>query len=327
MKLTDYIIEKAGKHFEYLFIGVDDSHPDSNIQANEMRYINQKIKEKNYNNMSLFAAADELGLMCFARAAALVYGKAEVKLRYFGDAEKLSAGEFDFATLEDCTNAHMAALNVVETKNAPLEILMITRENKIKTDDAAAMLVQQLKNNIANQIPTIVIEPDLPNFILQNEMVKENVPLSELIGYSNWNTAANAMGIAMTMGITRYLYLKNTENPAINSHAAFLKGLTFGIIKDIVYIRDAKQRIHIHMTQEEIHEQMMGKGNPIGAENLLKRINESGVIVSLKPYRTEKLGTASIGNYYFPMERTFEMGFDVKLNTVSNACQSRAFTV
>ncbi|MBQ5842273.1 MAG: DUF4127 family protein [Clostridia bacterium] len=297
LKLIDYILSKSLEDLEYCYIGVDDSSTTTNIQTNEINLISNKLED----NGAIYAGTDELGLMGITRIVTKLYGSAKVGVTYFGNSKNQIADEFDFASLEYEIENHISSLGctVVDGGKGEVEVLVITKN---AGNDQAAKLVDKAFELVESKKPVIIIDPNSKNAdFLQKQLLTRELPLSMLLGYSNWNTAANAMGIALSNGISRYTYLANCSNITRQSHRGFLEASTFGFLKDISYK-------YYGFSIENPN--VSGYGS---YADIVKQINGSTMITSLSPYTVSKHETVSVSNFRYPWERTFEMTFDVKV--------------
>ena len=295
LKLIDYILSKSLEDLEYCYIGVDDSSTTTNIQTNEINLISNKLKD----NGAIYAGTDELGLMGITRIATKLYGSAKVGVTYFGNSKNQIADEFDFASLEYEIENHISSLGctVVDGGKGEVEVLVITKN---AGNEQATKLVDKAFELVESKKPVIIIDPNSKNAdFLQKQLLTREFPLSMLLGYSNWNTAANAMGIALSNGISRYTYLANCSNITRQSHRGFLEASTFGFLKDISYK-------YYGFSIENPN--VSGYGS---YADIVKQINGSTMITSLSPYTVSNHETVSVSRY--PWERTFEMTFDVKV--------------
>lgn len=297
LRLIDYILDNTLDDIDFCYIGVDDSSNGINIQTNEINYIRSKIGTRG----ACFAATDELGLMGITRVVSLIYGGTDVKVTYYGGAEDNLADMYDFETLRTNVTTHINTLNCSISQDAELQVLVFTNGNH---QTAASQLVAQAKSNLQNQIPTIIIDPThgSGNFSLEKALIQSDIELLMLLSYSNWNTAGNAMGIALANGIGRYLYLKNSPSVTQESHEGFIKAMTFSYLKDISY---------------KLYKFPISNPNASGTgsyKQLLGKINSSRLIAGLSPYATTSHGGVSCSDYRYPWNRDFEMTFDINVS-------------
>ncbi len=296
LKLVDYLLDRAVGDIDFCYIGVDDSSNGTSIQTNEINYIRSKIGGKG----ACFAATDELGLMGITRVVSRLYGGTEVGVTYYGGAEDNLADGFDFETLRTNVTTHIATLGCTISENAPLRVLVFTNANHSL---AAAGLVEQAKINIQNSIPTIIIDPTYGGGgrALENALMNSDIHLTFLMGYSNWNTAGNAMGIALSNGIGRYLYLKNAAVITKSSHEGFLKAITFAYLKDISY------KLCGYSIENP------GAGGFCSYSYLLEKINGGEIVTGLLPFCVSPHGEVTCSNFRYPWNRAFEMTFDISV--------------
>ncbi|MBQ3068982.1 MAG: DUF4127 family protein [Clostridia bacterium] len=238
--------------------GVDDASPKPTIQTNELKYIAALLDRY---EIYISADTDSSGLMALARCACDVYGvKPTVRVRYFGAMADAAADEYDIGTLRSNVRTHVESLGAtyVDETNAgaaaDLELLVLTRISDsftVKNNGASSMyeshlraLIDKAKANIAADVPTVIVDAStgdnyyasfvkgLPNL---QDMLLTEVEIPKLLGYSNWNTVGNSLGIALGTGMARYAYLVGTSGATDSSNVGFVKAMTYGCIKDITY--------------------------------------------------------------------------------------------
>ncbi len=295
--LADYILRNAGETIEFIYVGVDDSSPENTIQTNEINYLTDLIGDRGV----LSAAADELGMCCLARMASMLYGEVELCLNYYGPGKDLAADDFDIATLGENVQTHLVCLQAHETdsKTDGLQVLILTRESSYS--DCTALL-EQLKTNQQNNIPTVVLDVSGQADRLGAQLFAGNIDVTQLLGYSSWNTAGNAMGIALSQGIARYAYLNSVKTSTAESDEGFLKTMTFSYIKDLSY-----KRFHYDING------IVTDNYTCSVSRVLGRINNGKLITSLQNYTEASHGRVSVSDFRYPWNRKFEMTFDIKV--------------
>ena len=297
--IADYILRNAGDNLDFLYIGVDDSTPQTTIQSNEIRYLTQLMGDKGV----LSAAADELGMCCLARMTSQVYGSVGITLTYYGPGKDMAADSFDIGTLSENIDTHLICLNTTaqNTPDSGLQVLILTRNS---TQSDRDKLMDRLEYNLTNNIPTILLDASLQGSTLSYMLFHQSdLPVAKLLGYSSWNTAANAMGIALSQGIARYIYLSNVEESTEESNEGFLKSMTFAYIKDVFY------KAHGGSVDN-----YTDPNRTCSVPLILDRINQSEIITSLVIYTDSSHGTVSADNFRYPWNRTFEMTFDIHVS-------------
>lgn len=300
LKLADYMLRNSSEDLDFCFIGVDDSSRGNSIQTNEINYIRSLLGD----NCNIAAATDEFGMLCIARVAHLLYGSAKVNVEYFGGAENEIADDYDYDTLKNDVEGKLKALGCTSSKDDDaLNLLVVTPcDNR---NGAAEDLMNRAKAYVKGGKCVAMVDPNtysnLPHLVAGG-----GIDLGLLLGYSNWNTAANALGLCMSMSISRYLYLKNETYISPASHDAFLKTLTFAYVKDISYKMIGKRIDSQNQNGYGTFKQMMSM------------LNSSEMIVSLQPYTTAKHGAVSGSNYRYPWDREFEMVFDIAVSPLEH---------
>lgn len=299
LRLADYALRKAGDKVGFFYIGVDDSSPKSTIQTNEINYLNSLRGE----NSTLGAATDEMAVCCLSRMITELYGtRVAVNVTFFGNGQDLPADGFDTGTLEEGISFHLDAIGAVNAKDGDnfLDVLCLTRESG---DNEREVLIERLKHDQSKGIPTVLIDvSEVPEVLAKMLIGDTEIDICRLFGYSSWNTASNAIGIALSLGVSRYAYLLSTDRSSHYATNGFLRSLTFSFIKDISY-----------KCNHPDLEGFMTDDYPCSASEVLGRINDGRVITSLKDYRAEPHAEISISNLRYPWNRTFEMTFDIKI--------------
>ncbi|MBO5767076.1 MAG: DUF4127 family protein [Clostridia bacterium] len=291
LRVMDYLLTNASETIERIYVGVDDSSPEITVQTNEINY----ITAKGGDNLTLFAGADELGLMGIAAVATDVYGTAECKVTYFGEGKDWAADGFDTATLASNIENHFNSIGATmnsENENA-LQVLVLTRSNSVATN--ADKLMKQAVENIEKGIPTCIIDASDNNSTLPQKMLDYKYDIAKLLGYSNWNTVGNAIGIALSNAVARYIYITRSDVVTKESNEAFLKTLTFSLIKDISYKRKGISNL--------------SDKSAYGPATIISRINSSQILV--KDLKSEAHGKVSVSNFRYPWNRSFEATFDI----------------
>lgn len=309
LRIIDRLLRNGGDTLEYLYIGVDDSTPNINIQTNDINYIKSLMGD----NATLFAGTDELGMLSMARLVGDLYGQqVNACVRYFGGGADLAADGFDIETLRENLTKHLTSINVgvkYTSEGTDFEILVLTRCSNASY--YSEQIIKRLKANIASKIPTVVIDAstDPGSGALAGALVDSELPLTMLLGYSSWNTVGNAIGIAVSQGVARLNYLKFSSEVTQASNEAFIKTMTFAYIKDITYIIEKNRYLNPSTDSDTLGNWMMG--GELGGNVILSRINGKSFISDLSDYETGKVSSVRLSNFRFPWKRTFELTFDI----------------
>ena len=298
LRLADYLLRRVGDKAEFLYIGVDDASPQETIQTNEIDYLRTLLGDR----CVLSAATDDLGLCCLTRLVTMEYGAPRVRLSYFGPGKNRPADVFDIGTLESMLVTHLDCLRVKETTDAEQALQALILTSGCTAGDREA-LFDRLKTNLATGIPTLLIDVSGTAGDLGVMMFADgDLPVAKLLGYSCWNTAANASGIALSLGVARYAYLSAVGKSTAEADEHFLKSMTFAYIKDISY-----KRFHPSVEGMEREEY------PCSVPLVLRRLNESKLITSLSPYGESAHAPIEVSGFRYPWGRSFEMTFDIRI--------------
>ncbi len=294
--IADYILKTASENIDFIYYGVDDSTPSNSIQTNEINYIRGLIGEKGV----LSAACDELGMCCLTRIACKIYGNVSVNIEYFGPGKDLPADEWDIGTLASNIETHLVCFDAAETDgNDALDVLVLTRDSN---GNDRQKLIERINANIKNGVPTTVlnVSGDIQSF--GSVLVNDCTDMCELLGYSSWNSAGNALGIAMSQGIARYSYLKEVGVSSDEANTGFLKSITFAYAKDISY--------------KGFHTDVSGwlTGDyTCSVKQILGKLNDGKVVTSVLPYTAEEHGKITVAGAHYPWDRNFEATFKIRI--------------
>lgn len=326
LKLADYIFRNSSNDM-FCFVGVDDSSPKNTVQTNEINYITNILGKRG----ALFAGTDELGLMCFAKLCADFYKAPTVSVSFFGGGEDEIADSFDIDSLEVCLNKHFDGLGIKRSysDSFDLKVLVLTRAYISTTAQNAATLIDEYNKYAKEGIPVAVIDISGEASTLANKFSGMK-NLEYILGYSSWNTAANAIGISLSNAISRLAFLNSGRSDTQESRAGFARSIVFSFCKDIGYKYGAKGTVDRYI-------QSLG-GNTsnyysIVTPDIEKSINSvfeksmtqsgsypSRIISALHSSKmlTSKLTTIAflsveLKNFRLPWYRTFEAAFDINV--------------
>ena len=291
LRLIDYLLKNASEDIERLYVGVDDSSPQITIQTNEINYIRSIAPE----NFSLFAGADELGLMGIAAVTSVCYGQANCHVTYFGEGKDYAADSFDIETLSANVEKHLTSIGATVESTDPnaLQVLVLTQSSSLSSN--ASKLVAQMKKNLDAGIPTCVVDASNNWGVLPQAMLAADCNLARLMGYSHWNTVGNAIGIGTSTAVARYLYLYHSESVTKSSNEAFLKSLTFSLVKDISY----RWKGISSLTDSSTY----------GPATIVAKLNSSDIQIGRGKFVSHN--NIRLSNFRYPWNRTFEATFDI----------------
>lgn len=296
LRLGDRLLQKSD-HFRYCIIGVDDSIPHTSIQTNEIAYLNSRLGE----NAALFCGTDELGMMALARAYGdLCPEKLRLSVRYFGAQADGSADSFDTATLRESVEQHIAALGaeLVES-DGNAEVLVLTRG--YTQEDLDSYLLAWQENMDAGRYSIVLGASGNGN---HRQAVVDAMALSYLLGYSDWGTTGNTVGIGLSMGTMRWYRMCYETGLAEAENEAFAKELVFAFVKDEAYCHSCRGAIQ-DLTPAGIEEALMNE--PLTGR-ILEKIAGSAIAAQNEFYTVL---IPHLENFHAPFGRSYEVDFDV----------------
>lgn len=300
LRLTERILE-GKSDFDWFFLGVDDCTPGNSIHTNEIRYLSGLM----HGNGCVGTATDELGLTSLARIAVKEYGGVKANLRFIGGKEKEYADEYNYLSLEDDARFKTEFIGIEEVSDTDhLNILILTRSDHY--DKAREEMFESASDLLESGKAVCVIDANSylpeygPDAHFGRELLCSDIPLMQLMGYSSWNTASNSLGVGMANAISRYAYLKH-HRPSKRSNEAFIKGLAFSYLKDVSYKSCG------------FGESTLDSDEPCSFNYVLGKLNGSGIVTSIRPFRTREHGTLTVSDFSHPFGRAFEMFFEINI--------------
>ncbi len=298
LRLAEHLLLSQGEN-TLLFYGIDDSSPENTVQTNEIAFLEQKL-----SNGHIFAGTDELGLMAVTRLICDHYGSPGVSIRYFGADPKAPADAYDTSSLEGSIAGHLAALGAAADPANPHLSLLVFGGN-----DPAGLLACY-RENLQNNIPTMVVDLGADFCLPEAMLAQEAMDLRCLLSYSAWNTAGNSIGIALSNGIARYLYLRHSAGPVAGANSAFIRGLALSFAKDVSYAS-----IQLRLTGPDQAEalRLVQAGSGLCFDHFAKMLAGKAFLTSLSPAQTGTMPRLSVTGLSFPWGRTFEANLEIEI--------------
>lgn len=335
IKISKHLVELANQYSNLIiFLGIDDSSSEASIQGNEINYF-KKFENDNY---IIIEGIDELALCAVARVSQTEHLQDYVRLHinYIGHNEHVCGDSYQSMTIDECVKKHLKAVNAVSVEENPqIELVCLTyKEDECgSVDPVVDELIACINHYQRLNKPTILI--DLFNWNrygpLESRLAKE-VNLSKLLGYSNWNTISNVIGIGIAIGVSYYSYLSSDHQYDENCILNFIKLHTFSLIKDISfkifahkYIKNKinddannpKSNLNFYMDLEKldldkITKEIIFDNNISKIDDIINNLCQHGFYKSLSD-DSFKISSIVIDNFTYPWYRTFEMDFTVQL--------------
>lgn len=338
LRLTDYVIS-ALKTAEYdnihLLIGIDDSSNTTNIQYNELHYLEGQLGR----GSTLLTGLDSLARLLVAQIARENYGGYQVKtaVRYVGGSQAVPSSEFDRYTLEKVVDLHMDLFQArrVSEEEAELEILVMTApDDSAKAGDYCEELVSKLEENQENRVPTVLIEASNNAYgDMLEDMLFDRVDFAGLVAFAGKYDQANVTGAAFAMGFSRYLYLacREVKDPACD--AAQVRQIANSMALTYPYILHTRQDLNVYIKnlggnynniqpnriKDKLIRRKLEKLFLPGCEEVCANLEGTELISSLFPYEEKTVTEVSITDVYFPWNRTFELSFTVHVGPLADA--------
>ena len=225
-------------------------------------------------------------------------------MRYFGGKEDGFADVFDVTTLRESLGQHIAALGCQEVEaDGDAEVLVLTRG--CSEAEEAEFLQAWVENDAAGRA-TIVIDASGGQRAPASTVAA--ISLKHLLGYSAWGTAANALGIGLSIGVSRLAWLTWEDEKQEADTEAFAKELIFAFVKDLAYCRRCRERL-TDLTPEGIEQCLLQE--PL-TTLILDTLTGQELTVSNKG-ETDTMPRATLTDFSAPFARTYEIAFSPQL--------------
>lgn len=299
LRLAERMLQKSDSLAAF-WIGVDDSAPNGSIQTNEIAFLRSRLG----TNGLLFCAADELGMMGVARAYLDACAwQPTLAVRYFGGNEDSYADIYDNTTLREAVTYHVDALGCRQTASGgDADVLVLTRG--ASAQDQAAFFAAWKENDAAGRL-TIVLDASADRST--PEQTAQAICLGSLLGYSSWGTAGNAIGIGLSMGVTRLAWLTCETDPQAADNEMFARELVFAFVKDVAYYCSCRDKV-AEITPEGIETAVLS--DPV-TQMILARFAGAALTAS-KSGEKYTVGTPKLTDFSAPFARTYEIDFQIE---------------
>ncbi len=303
LKIAEYLLSAvSGKENILVFYGIDDSSPENTIQTNEIAFLQQHLE-----NGSIFAGTDEMGMMAVARTILNHYGATElpnVGVRYFGADPEAPADVYDVGSLKSNIAAHLEALGMTSASDGcDLELLIFGGDDP--TD-----ILTHYRENLKKHIPTMIVDLGRDFYLPSAMLAEKDLDFGCLLSYSSWNTAGNSIGIALSGGFARYLYLKNEGSPVKGANWAFLKSLALSFAKDISY---GSIKSSVSSADETTALRLVQQGSTLCFDLFAEQLEGKHFLISLNPMQLGTIPRMTVTSLSFPWGRTFEAEIEISI--------------
>ena len=337
LTLLDHVVTRLNENKNgntRLLIGIDDSSNTTNIQYNEIHYIESRLGE----GSKVMAGLDSLARLLVGEIAQDTYDYTiRGSVRYVGGTQSIPSSEFDRFTLEEVVDLHMELYEIerVAEQDAELQIVVMTApEDKTAAAAYCEELVSLLEHNQTHDIPTLFIEASNNAYgkTLEN-MLLERVDFAHLVAFAGKYDQANVTGAGFAMGISRYLYLRccgeKTDRADVVQvqQIANSMALTYPYILSAryplnVYIRDMGYDYNNILAEGEDRQLIQQKLEELflpGCEVMGGNLEGTAVISDLMDYTEKTVGAVTYSDVYMPWNRTFEISFTVTVAPLTPA--------
>lgn len=361
LRIAEALYPTLAANADTFYVGYDDSKPQVTMQTNDGRYIEEKLI-KGSDNTYVFAGTDELGSMGIAKVVTHLYGSVSANVEFIGNGKDYAGDDYDTGTLYQNVMTHINGIGATYAydKKGDIDILILTRADggeyggKYSSAQAtelkkyAGQLIDRVEENLNNNRPTVVIDCAFEDGYLATMMMQRLATnthsadisnrLGELLSYSHWGTTANSLGIAISNGVSRYSYLKNSSVVTDKSHQGAIKALVEAWVKDYGYrtgdasggtLTSTKAFNSYKEAGQQEYRDFAKDTNPFAnqyndfwelTDVIMTKLNNSKLIVGVDKDGNAVIDDsgyrASVSNLGWRWDREHEANYDIKVEAV-----------
>jgi len=230
MNLTRYLLNGVKQDkLDYLMVGRDDTSTFSQAHM-DARHIETLVNKLPDKKVRFFAGADQLGLILLDRAVhTLTLQTPFVYAFYAGGKGGNTIPSYEDTVISDTVKQHILAAGaypVTNAKNADLCLGVFTPatgktweastvKNDGKITDQETNFTGRVQKLLQQRKPVVVADVAFANgssTALTKQIFVADIA-KKLAAYGGWNTASNAMGLALGQGLlTKYMSQADVQN-------------------------------------------------------------------------------------------------------------------
>lgn len=247
--IEDYLAARARNHqinrlliewaaegvIDYLVLAQDDAAPYG-LHREEREALAELVDELGVaDRVQIFPGADEVDATLVSRFVQQQLGaKPTVSVEYSGLPGSEWIAPFEDTTFDVNVRRHLDAAGAVEVEGGADIRLMVNTPSAGGADRGADLDAFVGRMAAARTRGEAVIVVDAAEVNRSDadlvERMEAQVEVAELLAYSGWNTAGNALGIAAGHGLARWAFIERSDRgagvpallPPANAHASYL---------------------------------------------------------------------------------------------------------
>ncbi|WP_180994071.1 DUF4127 family protein [Bacillus sp. Marseille-P3661] len=202
-------------YIDYLILGQDDAN-QTGLHRVEQDQLHAKINASGIQHkVSIFDGADEVDAVLISRFSAVQHNKKpSYKVHYIGVNGANWTSPFDHYTLQENIRKHIiAAGGTVATGVQPADIELYVNTPSTVKNTEIPHAIQSIKQQLASGKNVVVVDVEKvnrANAALADALIKD-VGITNLLAYSAFNTAGNAIGLAVGQANARFIYINADE--------------------------------------------------------------------------------------------------------------------
>lgn len=338
--INDTLLDWTKEGFiDYLILGQDDSNK-TGLHREEQTSLLQKINTSSLQQkVNIFDGADELDVILLSRfLATQKHYQTSFKIHYLGVNGANWTSPFDYYPLQTNIERHIIAAGgtvALPYQQADIELYVNTPDSS-KKNSKIQQAIADINNQIQNGKHVVFVDVEKINQANAQfgDAIINNIGITNLLSYSAFNTAGNAIGVAVGHANARFLYVeKGPETPELDETAAkgHIEFLLSSIAADHLYRSKVEPKLEWYVRYIGSNAWDIGpnKNSVLRVANeqfskefanLNQQIKGKNIILSKKVgnMKTAEMDHFSINKIDFPWNRLFEVDFDFNMNFTTN---------
>ena len=282
----------------YFIIPQDDCAPYG-FTSIDRREINKFLVENElHRRVVMYPGADEAGMVLVSAAMNdfFMNHNPKIYVKYSCDSYKDFIPDYEDRPASESIKTHIhntKAINTIEYGYADIVLAVNVPNTEESLKEFVSFIKKALNDNKIVGISDIAI-CNRGDMRLFNELHKEGL-LDKIHAYAGWNTASNSTGTVLANLIT-YFYSENEEKRKFSLISRYLE--------DVFYMNDIRDHLN---NVKDVDIEKLDSYQESFKQYIVDEMNKN-----VKKYNLDKLYEYKELRVYFPWNRTFEIGLEVK---------------
>lgn len=319
---------------DFLILGQDDANSNGLHRVEQEKLI-KKINTYNIQHkVSLFDGADEIDSILISRFLTYIYNyQPTYKIHYIGVNGNEWTSPFDQYSLQRNIEKHIVSSGgIIASPNQKADIELYVNTPHPQKNSQISKAIDEMRRQLSNKKNIVFIDVEKVNKANEDfgNAIINQLGITNLLSYSAFNTAGNAIGSAIGHASTRFLFLEKGNHPtqlekqALEGH---IETLLYSITADHLYRNNVEPKVQwyaryiganawdispfksavLQFTKELLYNQL---------DLLHQNVANTKVLMSkeLGVQKTAEIESFSVKNIDYPWDRLFEISMEFQVN-------------